>query len=169
MAVEILKDENQNMKQVLKYTLVSLLFFMVSCLVPDSKEDYLDKFERFIDRVEENHKKYTAKDWEWADGQFQKYNSDWYLKFRDEFTLQDQIKIKSLIIRYHSYKNKEDVNEVLKQLFKEDVDDVRKKIQEYIDNDMDEDLEKIIDGAAAIGDSAVKVLGDIIRELDDSF
>lgn len=158
------------MQKVSKYILViSLMLFVVSCLTPTSKESYLEKFERFIDRVEENHKKYNDKDWDWADSQFEKYNGDWYLKFREDYNLSDQIKIKSLIIRYHSYKSKDDFNEVLKQLFKEDVDDVRRKVEEYIDNDMDEDLDIIMEGAAAIGDSAVKVLEDIIEELEDSF
>lgn len=148
---------------------IILAIFMVSCLTPSSKESYLEKFERFVDRVEQNHEKYTEKDWEWAEEQFQKYSSDWYLKFKSEYTFHDQIKIKGFIIRYHSYKTRQDVGEVLNQLFKEDVDDVRKKVKEYIDNDMDEDLDKLLDGAAAIGDSAVKVLEDIIKELDESF
>jgi len=158
------------MKQVSKYILVvSLVIFVVSCLSPLSKESYLDKFGSFIDRVEQNHEKYNKKDWQWSDSQFEKYNGDWYDKFCKEYTLSDQIKIKSYIIRYHSYKNKEDVSEVLKQLFKEDVDDVRNKVEEYIKNDMDEDLEILMEGAAAIGDSAVKVLEDVIRELEESF
>lgn len=158
------------MKQLSKYILVlSLAVFMVSCLAPNSKEAYIEKFENFVDRVEQNHKKYKDKDWEWNDSQFAKYNGKWYDKFRSEYTLSDQIKIKSCIVRYHTYKNKEDFNEVLKQLFKEDVDDLRVKVEEYIENDMDEDLEKLMDGATAIGDSAVKVLEDIIEELEDSF
>jgi len=158
------------MKQISKYILVvGLVVLMVSCLAPNSKEAYLEKFGRFVNRVEQNHKKYTDKDWEWADGQFQKYNTEWYLKFKDEYTLQDQLKIKGLIIRFYSYKNNEEINEVLNNLFKEDVDDVREKIKEYIDKDMDEDIDKLLEGAAAIGDSAVKVLEDIIREFDESF
>ena len=157
----------ERMKKVSKYILVScLVILVVSCLKPNSKEAYLEKFERFINRVETNHKKYTKKDWEWTDSQFKKYNGGWYLKFSDEFTLSDQIKIKSLIIRYYSYRNKDDVSEVLTQLFKEDVDELRNTLKEYIENDMDDDLEKLIDGAASIGDSAVKVLEDIIKELE---
>ena len=158
------------MKQASKYIVVlSLAVFMLGCLAPNSKESYLNKFERFIDKVEQNHKKYNNKDWEWSDSQFEKYNSDWYLRFKDEYTLSDQIKIKSFIIRYHSYKNKEDIALVLKQLFKDDVDDVRAKVEEYIENDMDEHLELLMEGATAIGDSAVKVLEDIIEELEESF
>ncbi len=158
------------MKNISKYILLlSLVALMVSCLAPASKESYLQRFESFVDRIETNHKKYNEKDWKWADSQFARYNGDWYLKFGDEFTLSDQIKIKSLIIRYHSYKNKEDLNDLLKQLFKDDVDDVREKVKEYIEKDMDEDIDLLIKGAAAIGDSAVKVLEDVIRELEDSF
>lgn len=158
------------MKQFSKYILASCLaILMVSCLTPKSKETYLEKFERFVERVEQNHKKYNAKDWEWANSQFDKYNHDWYLKFTDEFTLEDQLKIKSLIIRYHSYKNKQGIGEMLRDLFKDDVNEMGDKIEEYIDSDMDEDLEMLKKGATAIGDSAIKVLEDIIKELDESF
>jgi hypothetical protein len=157
------------MNQVSKYIVfISLTVFMVSC-APNSKDSYLEKFESFVDRVEQNHKKYNHSDWEWADHQFEKYNSVWYLKFKDDFTLSDQIEIKSLMIRYYSYKNKEDLNEILNQLFKEDMDDVRAKVKKYIDDDMDEDLEMLKKGATAIGDSAVKVLDDVIKELKESF
>ncbi|MEN8115623.1 MAG: DUF6565 domain-containing protein [Bacteroidota bacterium] len=151
------------------FLLVVIAVFMVSCGEPASKESYLERFDKFVNRVENNHENYTQKDWEWADTQFEKYNSEWYLKFRDEFTLKDQIKIKGLIIEYHSYKNNEDVDEMLKELFKDDVENIREKVEEYIDNDMEEDLDKLIEGAAEIGDSAVKALEDIIEELDNSF
>lgn len=164
------EGELKQMKKISKYIVfTSLVVFMAGCLSPSSKESYIEKFERFVDRVEQNHKKYNNKDWQWADSQFQKYNDDWYLKFGDEFTVSDQIKIKSLIIRYHSYKNKEDISELLKQLFKDDVDDAREKVEEYIENDMDEHIDILIEGTAAIGDSAVKVLEDVIKQLEESF
>ena len=152
-----------------KYLIVFCLVWLVACTTPTSKEDYLDRFEGFVDRVENNHKKYTQKDWEWADERFERYNSDWYLEYRDDFTVEDQIKIKGLIIKYHALKNKESVGDLLRDLFKDDVNKIGDKIQEYIDEDMDEDLDKIIEGATEIGDSAVKVMEDIVRELDESF
>jgi len=168
MALETVGIER--MKSISKNLVsIGLVFIMVSCLMPNSKEAYLEKFERFVDRVEQNHKNYNAKDWEWANSQFDKYNHDWYLKFTDEFTIEDQLKIKSLIIRYHSYKNKQGIIEMLRDLFKDDVDEMGEKIEEYIDNNMEEDLEKLKKGATTIGDSAIKVLEDIIRELDESF
>lgn len=138
-------------------------------MAPSSKESYLERFESFVDRVEQNHKHYNKKDWQWADDQFKKYNTDWYMLFRGEYTLEDQIKVKGFIIEYHSYRDKTDVGEVLREMFKEDVNEIGEKIQEYIDQDLEKDLDELIGGAAIIGDSAVKVLEDVIEEIEESF
>jgi len=158
------------MKQISKYILVlSLVAYLVSCAEPGSKEEYLEKFVKFVNRVEENHKDYNKKDWEWADSKFSKFKKEWYQNFKEEYTIEEQIKIKGLIIEYNSYKNNEDFGTILKELFQDDVDDIKGKVEEYIDKDMDEDLEKLIEGASEIGDSAVKVLEEIIIEIERSF
>lgn len=153
----------------LKYLIVCCLVWMLACSAPTSKEDYLDRFERFVERVDNNKNKYTQKDWEWADEKFEKYNTEWYLEYLDDFTVDDQIKIKGLIIKYHTLKNKESVGDLLRNLFKDDVNKIGDKVQKYIDEDLDEDLDKIIDGTIEIGDSAAKVMEEIVHELDESF
>lgn len=158
------------MKPVRKFALlIPILIFMTSCLPPSSKEAYLGQFERFVSRVEQNHHNYNKKDWEWAESRFEKYNGEYYLKFRDEFSLEDQIKIKGLILEYYSYRDNKEVGELLRELFREDVDEMREKVEEYIENDMDEDLGKLMEGAAEIGDSALKVLEEVIEKLDNTF
>lgn len=141
----------------------------VSCLAPTTKESYLEKFGKFIERVEQNHKNYNKKDWNCADSQFEKYNNNWYLKFKGEYTLNDQIIIKSLVLKYNSYKSNEDFKQILKDLFEDDVDEMKGKLENYIDKNLDEDLDKLIEGASEIGDSAVKVLEEIIEKIDNSF
>ena len=153
----------------MNYVVVFNFIFLVSCLPPKTKEEYLNRFEAFIERVEENHEKYNKKDWEWADSQFKKYNSEWYRKFKDEYVFEDQIRIKALILKYNALKNDEDFQNVIKDLFKEDVDEVKKKVEDYVDKDFDDDLEKLMEGAAAIGDSAIKVLEEIIEKIDNTF
>lgn len=150
--------------------LILILFFLTSsCLAPATKESYLIKFEKFVERIEQNHENYNKKDWNWADSQFEKYRDHWYKKFKGEYTLKDQLKIKGLILKYKSLKEDQDFGEVLRELFNDDVEDIQGKIEEYIDNDMDEDLDKLIEGAEEIGDSAVKVLEEIIERFDNSF
>jgi hypothetical protein len=157
------------MKNLTKYFFVFGLVFLVSCFPPKNKEEYLSRFEAFVNRVEENHEKYNKKDWEWANSQFEKYNQDWYLKFKGDYTLEEQIKIKGLILKYNTLKNEEDIGKVIKELFEDDIDEIKQKVKEYIDNDMDEDLDKLLEGAEEIGDSAVKVIEEIIEKIDNSF
>ena len=150
--------------------LIVILFFLTSsCLAPVTKESYLDKFEKFVEHVEQNHTNYNKKDWQWADSQFEKYRKDWYYKFKGEYTLKDQLTIKGLILKYNSLRGNQDFGEILRELFNDDVEDIKEKVQEYIEKDMDEDLDKLIEGAAEIGDSAVKVLEEIIERFDNSF
>lgn len=157
------------MKNLSNYFFVFALVFLASCFPPKNKEEYLLKFEAFVKRVEENHENYNKKDWEWADSQYEKYHNDWYLKFKGEYTLEEQLKIKGLILKYNTLKNEEDVGKLIKELFEDDVDELKEKIENYIDNEMDEDHEKLIDGAEEIGDSAVKVIEEIIEKIDNSF
>lgn len=155
---------------ILKGLLIfSLFVFVTSCLAPSSKESYINGFEKFVKRVEQNHKKYNKKDWKWANTHFDKYRNQWYKKFKGEYSLTDQIKIKGLILEYNAYKNNEDFSKIIKELFNKDLDKIQGKVGDYIDNDMDEDLDKLIEGAEVIGDSAVKVLEDVIEKLDNTF
>lgn len=150
---------------------LTVLLFLVlfSCTAPDTKEEYLSQFGNFVEKVRDNKKNYTKSDWEWADKRFKKYRYDWYLKFKGHYTLKDQITIKGLILEYNSLKKNEDFGQIVKQLFGKDLENVQKKIDEYAKKDMDKDLEELIDGATEIGDSAVKVLEDVIKTLDKTF
>ena len=157
----------QKTKLVTKLLIIfGLVVFVVSCLTPATKESYLGKFENFVERVEQNHKSYNKKDWLWADSQFEKYSKIWYSKFKGEYTIKDQLKIKSLILEYNSLKDDKDFGEALRELFNDDVKDIHEKIEEYIEKEMDEDLEKLFEGAEEIGDSAVKVLEDTIDKIE---
>lgn len=163
--------KNIKMKTGRYKILISFFVFglLVSCLPPKNKEEYLARFESFIERVEENHKKYNKKDWEWADSRFEKFNTQWYLKFKNVYSFEDQIRVKTLIVKYNALKNDESFGKVIKDLFKDDVDEVKKKVENYVEKDFDEDMENIIEGAAAIGDSAIKILEEMIEKIDNSF
>jgi hypothetical protein len=146
-----------------------LVVFMVSCLAPKSKEEYIKRFEKFVHRIEKDHKKYNDKDWKWADAQFEKFNKNYYLQFKGEYTIEDQVKIKTLILKYNSFKNNQDFGKIIHQLFQNDVDKIKGKVDDYVEKDLDKDLDELIKGAAVIGDSAIKVLEDVIEKIDNTF
>lgn len=144
--------------------LIGILFLMNSCFAPANKEVYLEKFEIFIETVEKGHDQYTQEDWEWADKRFEKFSGEWYRKFKGEYTLEDQIRIKGLTFAYKMLRGDENSDSLLNDLLKEDLDDFKKKIDDYLENDADEDFQKLKEEAKELGDSALKILEKIIEE-----
>jgi hypothetical protein len=141
--------------------------FLVSCSTPGSKDAYFDKFEKFIQRVEEDHADYNKKDWEWADSRFEKFNTEWYEKYKDDFTTEEQIEVKTLVVKYYSMKSKKGLGRFLKDLFKDvDLDGIDEDIQEYIDNNLDDDIDELIDGVTGITDSVINVLDNVVESLN---
>ncbi len=153
-------------KLIFRIILISTLVFVVfSCLLPSNKTQYIRKYERFVDQVKKDHSEYSKKEWRWADKRYKKFSKDWYKLYEDELTTGEKLKVAALSVRYQSYKGKKELGKV-KKLLKKDVDDMKKKAEEYIENDAREDLEKLREGAKEIGDSAVKVLEDIIDSVE---
>lgn len=69
----------------------ALLFLSVtSCNVPMSKDAYVKGFAKFVDEVEAQGATYTLKDWEKAEDTFEKYTEDYYERFADKLTPEDQ-------------------------------------------------------------------------------
>lgn len=142
-----------------------LVGMVTSCFHPATKDDYLEKFTRFVDNVREDHSNYNKSDWDYADSRFNKFSTEWYEKFESGLTLKEEIKVKSLIVQYNSYKGTDQIKKFYNDEVKENVDELKEKIEYYIDNDMDEDLDKLIEGAKEIGDSTLKVVEDIIESI----
>lgn len=147
--------------------ITGVLFLVYSCFAPANKEVYLEKFEKFIETVEKGHKQYTEDDWQWADKRFEKFSGDWYRKFKGDYTLEDQIRIKGLIVTYKILKGNIDNNSTLKDIFREDLDDFKKRLDDYLENDAEEDLEKLRKEAGKLGDSAKQMLDEMLKNLEE--
>ena len=69
---------------------VLLSLAMASCNVPMSKDSYVKGFAKFVDEVEAQGATYTLKDWDKAEDTFEKYTEDYYERFADKLTPEDQ-------------------------------------------------------------------------------
>ncbi|NQU86391.1 MAG: hypothetical protein HQ541_11575 [Mariniphaga sp.] len=156
-----------NKSAVVLIGLMTVLISFTSCFVPTSKEAYLDQFSRFVDNVREDHRSYNKSDWKYADERFKKFRTEWHDLFKDDLTLKEELKVAALIVQYNSYKGVNKLEKLYNDEVKDDVDELKEKIQYYIDNDMDEDLEKLKEGAKEIGDSAINVVEEIIEKISD--
>lgn len=127
----------------------------------------MDDYEAFIEEVQEDHKAYSADDWKEKDEQFEQYAEDWANKFEEELTLTDQLKVAKHAITYAVLSAKQQTGGILREILEDDdIQDLRKELKYYADNEMDEDIEKIVEEAGKLGEEASKAVEEILKELD---
>lgn len=174
MAMETVRQKkmkhNRNIRHTKYFPAVvtaAFLLLVSSCMVPTSKETYINRFEKFVERIEKEHEKYESKDWKWADSQFEKFSEEWYDIYREELSLREKLQVQTLVIRYETLRGRDKTEKRIREYLKEDAKELREKVEEYLQEDADEDLEKLKQGMKEIGDSAVKVFEDIVKSLDE--
>ena len=150
-------------------TLFALITMIIvaSCSSPLNKEAYLEKFDSFIDRIEDDYRDFSAEDWKNADDEFNKFTGEWYDKFEDGFTVAEEFTITGYQARYYIYKAADGSFDYFDNYLKEDYEKLREDIEFYIENDMEEDLEVIMESARQAGDSAVIILNKIIQDIKE--
>ncbi len=149
--------------RIIIWSLLSLL--VASCVIPATKERYLANFERFVKNVENNASKFKNNDWQWAEKRYRLYAEKWYDKFREDFTLKEQIQVAAFKIRYQAAKEGTQFRKKIDEQILRDIEKLKKDMGNYFDENFERDLEKITEGAREIGDSAVKVVDDLLKEL----
>ncbi|MBR6847233.1 MAG: hypothetical protein IKM74_03790 [Bacteroidales bacterium] len=75
-----------------------LLLMLVSCQSGASR--FVNKFERFIERVESNASSYSQVEWEQKDEQFQEFVDD-YKELKKDLSPDEKRKVGELTIRYY--------------------------------------------------------------------
>jgi hypothetical protein len=155
----------------LKRSSVAIVFVTVMlCLAacsPTSKESYMEKFGAFIAEVSDNYKTYDDKAWEKQTEKYSKFSGEWYDKFKDKFTLKDQIAIKANQAKWYYYRNLKDATSTIRQLLDAlDVKGMKKQLQYYIDNNMQSDLQNFYEDAVKAGKDAEEAITEILEELN---
>lgn len=145
------------------------LILLLSACTPTSGEAYLHNFEQFVERVEKYHNDYNKKDWEWADKRFRKFSDEWFKIYEKELSDSEKIKVFELKLKYTSFKNTNNLKKIYRELVEKDVNKAKEKLDGYIEKNLDNDVEKLIEGAKEIGDSAVKVLEEAIEKIEKKF
>ena len=126
---------------------VLLCTTMISCNVPMNKESYVKGFVKFVEDVESNGANYTLKDWEKADDLYENYTDDYYVRFYDELTREDQKILGRCVAKY----TKARMASELKGL-SDDIEDGANFMEGYLDE---------------IGDDMSATMEDMMRDLDD--
>ncbi len=141
------------------------LFFAVSCSVPPSKDAYLESFDKFVSNVKKNSEKFNEKDWLWANKRFSSFCVGWYRKFEEELTLKEKLKVGFLKNQYLTCKEKSRKGRDITGNLDGEITRLGDDLKKYLRENLDSDLKELSKGAREIGDSALKVLDDLLREV----
>jgi len=152
------------MKKLFYLVIVALV--AANCSTPMSKESYLKKFDSFISEISENHKTYGENEWQKMTEKYEKFSGEWYDKFKDDFTLKEHITIKANQGKWYYYRFMSETVSVKELLESLDIKGVREQLQYYIDNNMQDDLQKFYEEAKNIGEGALGTITEILEELE---
>lgn len=145
---------------------VLLLFFTLTACAPSSKEKYMIQYKEFINKVSENHHKYTIRDWKKIDEEYKKFNEKWYKKYKEDFTWKDEILIGKYTATYNLLKTSNDLKDIFEvfSIEQKDIDKLKEQIKYYIDNEMNDDLEKVLRQAQETSDTVFIIVNKLIEE-----
>jgi hypothetical protein len=146
-------------------SLLLLIFSCISCLIPGTKKHYLNNYERFVSDVEKNREKFSFSDWRWANERFRKYDGEWYDKFRNELNPEEKTQVSGLKTRYLAARAQTRYGRFMHEDVEKNLDKLKEGVKDYMKNDLDNDVRDISKGAREIGDSAKKVMEDVIKEI----
>ncbi|MDR0939296.1 MAG: hypothetical protein LBN29_08095 [Mediterranea sp.] len=146
--------------------IVGIAALCVSACGPSSKEAYLEQFDAFITEVANNYRSYGEGDWLEKDKEYARFTGEWYDKFKDEFGVKDEVLIKSNQGQWHYYRNIDAIGSSIEEMLNSlDVKGLKAKVEYYIENDMQEDLEKLRLDAKKAGKKAQEALDGILEDL----
>ena len=138
---------------------------MVACS-PMTKESYLKKYDGFITEVSENYKDYDEKAWAKHTEKYEKFSGEWHEKFKDEFTLQEKLKITGLQVKFNYYSTLSQTSSMFKDILDVlNAQEIKKIVQSYKDDGMVAELEQLYREACETGKAAEKAITEILKEL----
>ena len=137
----------------------------VNCTAPSSKESYLKKFDSFVSEVAENYRTYSDKDWQKKTVKFEKFSGVWYDKFKDEFTLQESLKITSYKAKYHYYSNIGRAASTFKEMIDTlNVREIKESVQSLLNDGLEAELKQLYEEARKAGKTAEETIREIFNE-----
>lgn len=147
-----------------KFTLFINILFILAC-TPRSKETYLKQYATFIERTSSECITYNDVNWKKADKDFQKFSQDWYYEFKDELTWKEAIKVESYKLEYNILKVSNNASGIIENLFK-NTDKLRDNMAYYLENNMQDELQYILDEAEKIGGTVQESVEGILEEFE---
>ena len=154
------------------FLMLQLLLLLVAC-APATKDAYLSDYKAFIERVSEERDGYSDAKWEAVKVEYNRYSDEWYKKFENELTVKERMQVAGYEAKFAYYtaakKTSEAFDDMMESLRSSDMNGLRSQIEEYVKEDMDDDIEELYKEAKKIGGETLKEVEKIFDELDIKF
>lgn len=147
------------MKRMLTPLCLLFLFMIIGC-EPATKADYLKEFESFVESVDEN----KTSDWTNSDKEFKKFNDDLFKKFEDDLSMIDLVKVNAYRVRYNVKRHKSGLVDAI--IGNEDIQKAREEIKYYLENDMEDDVQLLIQEASKVSDEFESAVRDVFDQVN---
>ncbi len=159
------------MKYTLEYKFSYLMIlcsvFMIASCGVQSKESYLEDYGSFIAKVSKEYKNYDATDWKNTNKKYKLLSETYYDKFEDQLTFKEDLIITKYEFQYAYYSLFAQSSKDIKEPFeKEDFKELREKVKYFIDNDLKEGLDNILEQTNETGGTLKEEIEALIKELE---
>lgn len=128
----------------------------------------MERYDEFMTEVGENYSTYTVEDWAAATEEFDKYSGEWFNKFSDELSFREKMVLAAYQVKYAYYYSLSGVKDVVNGIVEdEQLQAWKNEAKEYIEGDMSDDLQSLVDELKKAGVEAETFIRDIADELED--
>jgi signal recognition particle GTPase len=154
------------MKHFCTVSVLALLIATSSCVKPMTKDSYLKEYGEFITEIAGNCKTFDEREWEKQLQKYRKFNGEWYDRFKNDFSIKEKLIITSYKTQFNYCRTVQYTSQSLKELFETlNISEIKNRIQYYIDNDMQDDIERFYREACKAGKDAEQTVTTALREL----
>ncbi len=143
--------------------LVALLTVLFNSCTPLNKEDYLERYQRFMDDVSKDYRFFTSEQWQKANEQFELFSNEWYNKYRNQLTLEEKMRLAGYKVKYNGLRAASEIGKLYDEHLKGDVEELRARVRYYVDNRMDDDINKLLEEARKAG----KIIYEEVKKIVD--
>jgi hypothetical protein len=142
-----------------------ILLALFTSYSPHSKQQYLEQYKGFVDEVTESAKFFTAADWQHAHERYTLFNIDYYNRFKSEFTFEERLQIASYKVQLNAVRAGVEIGRLYQSYLMDDLDSLRKNLRYYVNNQMEDDISRVLDEAKRISNELYRQLKIFVDEL----
>ena len=152
--------------------IILIPFCILLACKPFSKDQFMSRYESFMDNVKENHEDFNDTDWDRKDEQLEEMLDEWYPEFEEDFTRKERTRIWSDAMQYAIYRHGNELEnfwsdngEELSEMIRLHAKDISKETREALKEIVPE-IKEVLPELKEAGREILKELIEAGKELE---